>query len=589
MFRTVSAQRAGVFGCARSTSLILFTCLSACTAAIDPAGPGGSDDDPGAGASGRTGGGSGRAGSGGNSPGSGASGSGIDLACKSSGVAGAVTPLRRLTHAQYRNTLRDLFNGTATVPSVELPDENVVAGYDNNAAGQTASLALLEGYHKAATALAQSATSAANLTKIAPCAAGANEDTCGQQFVATWGKRIFRRPLTTDEATRLVTLFKASRASDGYAAGVNDALQAMLVAPQFLYRVETGGTAQDGFVALDHHGIASRLSYFLWDTLPDAALTAAADAGQLGNADAIGKQVDRLLADDRAKPVVAAFQRQWLTLDKLENLEKSTGTFPKWNADVAHSLRASTVSYIDHMFWSDGKLSSLLTDTHAYVDGKTGWIWGMSNAPTSMGLVDVGNGKRSGILTQAGVMAAFAKTMVDSPVFRGLFVMRQFLCMDVGNPPENVPALGEPNAGEAPKTMRQRQEQSHNLPACIGCHKSIDGIGFGFGHYDAVGAWRDKDNGIDVDATGELVATRDANGKFDGAVELGQKLAKSGQVQQCVSTQWFRYAFGRAETDDDACALRPIVEKFASSQGDMKQLVRAIATSDAFRYRHATP
>jgi hypothetical protein len=206
-----------------------------------------------------------------------------------------------------------------------------------------------------------------------------------------------------------------------------------------------------------------------------------------------------------------------------------------------------------------------------------------------MALVDVGADRRAGILTQAGVLAALAKPQFDSPVFRGLFVLQYLMCEQMPPPPPDVPPLADPKAGDPPRTTRQRQEQSHSPPTCAACHKRIDGIGFGFEHYDAVGHWRTQDNGVPVDATGEFVGTLDMDGKFDGAVDMARKLAGSAQVRACAATQWFRYAFGRIETPDDACALAPLVDAFEASRGDMKALVVSIATSDAFRFRQVTP
>jgi hypothetical protein len=195
--------------------------------------------------------------------------------------------------------------------------------------------------------------------------------------------------------------------------------------------------------------------------------------------------------------------------------------------------------------------------------------------------------KRAGLLTQAGVMAALAKPAYDSPIHRGLFVIHDLLCMDIPAPPPETPAFVEPKPGDAPKTTRARVEQTHSAPKCAACHKTIDGIGFGFGHYDAIGAYREQDNGFDVDARAELVGTRDIDGPFQGAVELSAKLAQSSQVQQCFATQLYRYVFGKTETADDACALVPIVDAFTKSRGDVQKLLSAFVRSDAFRYRNA--
>lgn len=568
----------GVLGCCTAV-----VGSSGCTGTIDHvAGP--PTDDDNAGGSGAAGAG-GRGGSAVNRPPV-EPVHGVDLACNSRGINPGPSPLRRLTNDQFVNTMNDLFAGILPAATFELPEENVVGGYSNNAAGQTASPALLEALHKIAKQRAQDATSTANLQKVAACASAANQQSCGQEFIARWARKIYRRPPTREESGRLTALFESSRTSDGYQAAVSDTLQALLSSPAFLYRLEVDGTAEAGAVALDHHQVASRLSYLMWDTLPDAELAASADSGKLATVADIERHVDRLLADQRARPVIARFQRQWLMLDKAEALDKSTATFPKWSASVAQSLRTSVEKYVDHVFWNQGNLSALLTDTHAFVDKNTGWIVGVADAQTSPQLVELNSAQRSGILTQPAVMAAFAKPMTDSATFRGLFVMRQMLCQETGEPPPGVSTtIPAPAPGSAPVTTRQQQERSHAAPTCAACHKRIDGIGFAFSHYDAVGAWRDQDNGLPVDASGEMVGTRDLNGPFRGAKELGTKLAGSAQVKQCVASHWFRWSFGRTETDADSCALLPIVNEFVSSKGDFKKLLKAIATSDAFRYR----
>jgi hypothetical protein len=181
-------------------------------------------------------------------------------------------------------------------------------------------------------------------------------------------------------------------------------------------------------------------------------------------------------------------------------------------------------------------------------------------------------------------MAALAKSSSDDPIHRGLFVLSYLLCASPAGPPKGVPALQEPMAGDAPQTTRQHIELTHSSPACAGCHKSIDGLGFGFENYDALGAYRTSENGIAVDATGEFFGTRDIDGPFDGAVDMAGKLASSKQTQQCVANQWFNFAFGRVASDADSCALKPVVEAFAASGGNMRELLVSISKSDAFRY-----
>jgi hypothetical protein len=496
-------------------------------------------------------------------------------------------PLVRLTNAEYRNTVRDLFGDVVASIDLDLPDETIVGGFDTNAAGQTPSLVLLEAYQGAAKAIATAATSPTALPRIAPCANAASEEACGGELIKSLGKRAFRRTLSADEATRLGALFKGARAAAGYRDAVATVVQALLLSPQFLYRIETGGAPVRGqeAVPLTSFELATRLSYLLWDTMPDAQLLAAADADALRTPTALEEQARRLLADPRAKEAVARFHAQWLELDRIDDLQKDAGRFPKWNDAVARSLKTSAERFVDRAFWTEGKLSALLTDRRAFVDGAQAWIYDVAAPAAGMELVDVGAGKRAGILTQAGVLAAHAKPGVDSPVHRGLFVLDRLLCTKLPDPPGNVPPLEETRPGDPPKTTRQRFEQSHSPPECAVCHKLIDGVGFGFGHYDAVGRWRNDEGGVPVDVRSALAGTRDIDGPFTGAIELGARLARSEQVAACVATQWFRYGFGRTETEADACALAPIARALAGSNGDMKALLVAIVKSDAFRYR----
>jgi hypothetical protein len=171
-------------------------------------------------------------------------------------------------------------------------------------------------------------------------------------------------------------------------------------------------------------------------------------------------------------------------------------------------------------------------------------------------------------------------------VLRGVFVMDRLLCSAPPPPPANLNlSLPDANSGSAPMTTRDRFAMTHEQGDCAGCHHAIDGFGFGFEHYDAVGKWRDTDNGLPVDAKGWIDGTRDANGDFDGAVELGQRLAQSSQVSDCVASQWFRYSLGLSAVDVDTCSLAPVAKTFADSGGDLQELMIATVTSDAFRNR----
>ena len=514
------------------------------------------------------------------------------------GVAGAASncpttptaapaPLARLTKLEYQNTLQSLFPGVS-VPVAALPDDIVVEGFDNNAKAQAPSPALVEQYQLSAQAVA--AAVIAKLSAVLPCAAttSAEQASCGTQFVAKLLPRAFRRPATADELTRYQALFSSAASSYDFATAIGMVVQAAVQSPSFLYRVELGGPSQNGVASLTGYELASRLSYFFWDTAPDDALIAAAASGELDNTPGVETQARRLLSDARAHAPVARLFHQWLRFDKLERMPKSADDFPLWSDQVATTLRQSTSQFVEHVFWDlRGSLSSLLTDSQSYLNDSIAPIYGVTaKLGDTLTLTATDPKQRSGILTQAGLMAAFAHETSDSPVLRGVFIMDRLLCMAPPPPPPGVTgAIEMIDASTAPMTTRDRIAMTHEQGNCAGCHHTIDGYGFGFSHYDAIGRWRETDNGLPVNARGWIAGTQDVDGDFDGAVDLGQRLAKSGTLQRCVASQWYRYALGLGAADVDSCALAPVTAAFSGSAAELQQLMIATATSDAFRHR----
>jgi hypothetical protein len=486
---------------------------------------------------------------------------------------GAAAPIARLTNVEYRNTLRSLLPALS-LPELPLPADVVVEGFDNNARAQTPSAALIEQYGASAEAVADSFM--AKLDSVLPCAADA--EACASTFIDAFVTRVYRRPLSAAERTRYLGLFQASRAEHGSAAAIGMVVQAALQSPHFLYRVEP--------VKLDGYALASRLSYFLWDDMPDDELLDAAASGMLSSRDGVEAQARRMLDDHKARPAVASLFAQWLRFDKMADMPKSPQKFPEWNAVVASSARTGAERFVERVFWDlDGSLDALLTDSSSFVDENTAPLYGLNEAVSGMTLIDTGREQRSGILTQVGLLAAFAHETADSPILRGVFVMDRLLCSAPPPPPPGVTGSIVENADTSGLTLttRDRVALTHEAGECASCHHAIDGFGFGFSHYDAIGRWRDTENGIAVNAQGWIDNTRDANGAFDGVVELGQRLANSAQVNECATSQWFRYSLGLGAADVESCNLAPIAKAFADSGGSLKELMITIATSDAFR------
>ena len=495
---------------------------------------------------------------------------------------GAAAPLARLTATEYRNTLRSLLPGLA-IPELPLPADVVVEGFDNNARAQTPSAALIEQYGASAEAVADSVI--ANLSRVLPCTGG-DPEACASTFIDAFVARAYRRPLSAAERTRYLGLFQSAHDAYGFAPAIGMVVQAALQSPHFLYRVEPSGLAP-----LDGYALATRLSYFLWDDMPDEELLDAAAGGELAARAGVEGQARRMLDDPKARAAVASLFAQWLRFDKMAAMPKSPALFPEWNAQVASSARIGAERFVARVFWDmDGSLDALLTDTGSFVDQHTAPLYGITDAMSGMTLVETNPQQRSGILTQAGLLAAFAHETADSPILRGVFVMDRLLCSAPPPPPPGVTGSiveTTENAGVA-LTTRDRVALTHESGECAGCHRAIDGFGFGFSHYDAVGRWRETENGVAVNAQGWIDNTRDANGEFDGVVELGTRLANSAQVSECASSQWYRYALGLGSAEVGRCNLAPITAAFADSGGSLKELMIAIATSDAFR-THGAP
>ena len=321
--------------------------------------------------------------------------------------------------------------------------------------------------------------------------------------------------------------------------------------------------------------------------MPDDALFAAADGGKLATRDQVAAQAQRMLMDTRARQTVSAFHREWLELNHALEAPKAPLLYPKWSPQLAADLYKESQTFVDQVFWTDGKLGTLLTAPYSYVNANVAQHYGVG-APggpaDAFSKVMLDASQRAGILTQGTFLASHASPDQTSPVRRGKFVREQLLCQPVPPPPNNI--VIKPPEYDPTSSTRERFSAHEKETLCAGCHVAMDPIGFGLEHYDATGRFRTMDGPHAVDASGALTGT-DVDGTFDGAIQLVGKLAASRDVAGCVTTQWFRYANGREESTEDACALEGLRSGFESGQRDMRNLPLAIVTSDSFRYRAA--
>jgi hypothetical protein len=366
----------------------------------------------------------------------------------------------------------------------------------------------------------------------------------------------------------------------------------MLQSPHFLYRVEFGmaePTSGD-VVALTSYEIASRLSYLLWNTMPDSTLFEAADADELRTPEQIEKQARRMLQTPRAREAVKNFHRQWLQLDDIEPRISASGKnpeiYPDYYAGLPMLWQRETESFIDYAVFEQGaNIETLFTAPYTMMNSELADFYGVTG-PTGLEFVrvDLDPTRYAGFLTHAGLLALLAKPDRSSPIHRGKFVREFLLCQPPPPPPDVVP---EPPTVDDTKTTREQFTQHSADALCKGCHQLMDPIGFGFEHFDGIGRYRETEwAGLEIDAHGELINT-DVDGPYNGVVELAARLASSEQVKECVATQWFRFAYGRGVTEADTCSMDGVQAAFAAADYDIKELIVALTLTDAFRYRHA--
>ena len=509
--------------------------------------------------------------------------------CQSAGPAPGPSYVRRMTRLEYSNTVRELLGDISGVANA-FPAEEKRLGFDNNAAALSVSPVLAEQYLLAAEAVATAAV-ASNLSKIVPCdPAAVGVDACARQFIAAFGKAAYRRPLDADDTATLTAVFAAGAVTD-FKTGVRLVIETLLQSPRFLYRVEFGATPSLGeaVVKLDDWEMASRLSYLLWHSMPDAELFAAAEAGGLTAREDIAAQVQRMLADPRAHAVVADFNAQWLGLGAINSVEKDAAVFPEFTPLVAAYMREETDRFLDDAIWNSdgGDLAAIFSAPYTFVNGALAQYYGIPGVTGTTFLKTPLDGLgRGGLLTQGGLLSMLGKANQTSPIHRGKFVREQLLCTELPPPPND--AVIKPPELSTTLTTRERFTQHSADRACSGCHQLMDPIGLGFESFDGAGRYRATENGQAIDDSGNVTAS-DVSGPFHGVLELQAKLAASEQVRACVATKWFRYGYGRGETDADACSLGAIKTRFAAGGYKVRDLLAALTETDAFLYRQVTP
>ncbi len=499
----------------------------------------------------------------------------LDLRCEA--VPEPVS-LRRLTRFELVNAISDALGVSVDVSG--LPPDEESYGFENQADTITVSDLHVDGQLRLAESVIETlASDPAKVAALAPCAE--SEPQCASRFVEYWGRRLMRRELNDGQREKLNALFDVPATS--FTEGAASVIGALLLSPEFLYRVERaageGGLASPGV-------LASRLSFLLWGSGPDAELLDAAAAGALASPADVLAQAQRMLEDPRAKRGLSHFYEYWLGLSQLEFVDKDRQLFPRWNDEMRELLRGETLHFVEGVIWEEGaKLSTLLGASFTYATPLVADFYGVApvsnDAKAFVKTALPAEQERRGILSQGAILSRFATANQSSPIHRGKFVRTQLLCTIPAPPPPDLvvfpPALDAANR----VSTRGRFAQHRQDPACNACHELLDPVGFGFEHFDATGRYREREGTNAIDDSGYLVGT-DVDGAFQGVAGLSEKLLASAQVKRCVATQWFRYAFGRGETAGDACTLDKLEDVFVRSGGDLKWLMLALTQTTPF-------
>lgn len=439
--------------------------------------------------------------------------------------------------------------------------------------------------------------SAESQNKIFVCGhtAGTHQADCGRKIVSHLVRRAYRRPVTPEEINKLTGLMAlAQKQGDSFEEGLAQALQAMLVSPHFLFRIERGASAATSrervtdsqIEQVGQHELASRLSYFLWSSMPDDELLQLADQRKLRRPEVMAAQVQRMLKDPRSEALVENFAGQWLELRRLESVKPDRDRFPEFDEYFRMSIHRETELFFDHIIRQDRSLLDFIDADYTFLNERLARFYkvpGVSGPEFRKVTLPAGS-NRGGILTQASVLTVSSYTTRTSVVLRGKWILDNILNAPPPPAPPGVPTLDESKIGEA-ASLRQQMEQHRTNPTCAACHARLDPLGFGLENFDAIGGWRTMDGKFPIDASGVLPDGR----SFNGVGELKTILkADRDAFAEGVTDKLLTYALGRGLERYDRPTVRQIARRVAAKEFKFSSLVMEIVNSLPFQYRRGT-
>ena len=500
---------------------------------------------------------------------------------------GRVT-VRRLNRNEYNNVVRDLLF-VDFQPANDFPADDTGYGFDNIGDVLSTSPLLMEKYLDAAETIASAAVmipkkngegTAFQKTYFTLPLTKEAEETVFKRFVGTFMRRAYRRQVRTEEVDRMMVVSKAAVDKEApLDARVQVVIQGVLVSPHFLFRWELDGAPSDpkAIRRLNEYELASRLAFFIWSSGPDDRLLDLAAKGVLRKQ--LKTEVRRMLADSKAEALVRNFSGQWLQLRNLDIVRPNKNLFPTYTLELRDDMRRETELLFAEVLRGNRPLTELLTARYSYVNGRLAAFYGLSNVRgDEFRKVALKGNTRAGVLGHASVLTLTSDPNRTSPVKRGKYVLDNILGTPPPPPPPNVPELEE--AGGIKGTMREQMAKHSTNAVCASCHKKMDPIGFAFENFDAIGRYRTEDNGVPVDAGGQL----DSGESFKNAMELRAIFAteKSDLFIRCVTEKMLTYALGRGLEYYDKRPVDKIIERLKGNDDRSFHLVMGIVESLPF-------
>ncbi len=506
-----------------------------------------------------------------------------------------VPSVRRLNHFEYNRCLSNLLGMPIEIAKDFAPDPNSF-GFLNNAAALEMDPVLVTQYYGAAEQALDRliATGDNGHTQYAVIFGREQRDARPERVrtrtrLIEFATRAFRRPLAADDPIidRWMEVYDAAYAQEkSHVRAMKYPLISILISPRFLVRAEADEPDESGVYRVDDYDLASRLSFFLWSESPDETLLELARDGKLSSDEGLRTQARRMLQDDKRDGLLTGFFEQWLSIVELDSHPVDSSTFPAFNDDLRDSMKEEVRQFIDEVVRENRSINELIDADYIYVDARLAELYAFPE-PAEKGfarlsLAAADRGIRGGVLTSAAILTLLSDPARTNVPKRGKFVASVLLGAPPPPPPPNVPPLEATEGSDEPLTTRARLERHRSSPQCAACHAKMDPLGFALENFDAIGRWREHENGIAIDASGTLVSGE----AFDGVTELKQVLKEHDrEFAQSLTESLMIYALGRGLTADDQCAVQEILRATQSEGYRFGDIVAGVATSLPFTHR----